>query len=536
MADRSEVRHSRRASLGHEMPDVVKKGGDDLRFLRACPFGEMGGLQRMIELGDGLPDVIGIPRFFQDREQTAGRRARHFTAFVTQTGHPMKYDRSMLEIQRRIRGGLSRHAVWGLGLYAMAFSFLAYFCMYAFRKPFSVATFEGTVALPLVPAMDLKILFIISQVIGYTISKFVGIKVVSESRFAGRGRQILLMIGLAELALLGFALTPPPWSAVFLFLNGLPLGMIWGLVFGYLEGRRLSVLFGAFLSVSFIVSSGFLKSAGRMVLAAGVSEFWMPFVTGLFFLPILYLSVFCLDALPPPSKDDERLRVRREPMTKTERRRFLARFAGPVVILTAIYMFITAYRDFRDNFAREIWDALGYASSPEIFTVTEVPIAIAVLVALGGLVAIRDNRRSFVAMYVLMALGVLAIGLSTFAYTRAWISPVAWMVLNGLGLFLAYVPFGCIFYDTLIAVTGFVGTAGFMIYVSDAFGYVGSAVLLLYRNFGSPEPSWLEFFIGFSYFTCLVSLAGFAASALLLLREQRRRAEGAQAAEARVGR
>lgn len=69
---------------------------------------------------------------------------------------------------------------FNFSLYCTAAAFGTYFCMYAFRKPFSVALFPGSVDLPLLPPMDYKIVLIVAQVIGYTISKFIGIKVISE--------------------------------------------------------------------------------------------------------------------------------------------------------------------------------------------------------------------------------------------------------------------------------------------------------------------------------------------------------------------
>ena len=57
-----------------------------------------------------------------------------------------------------------------------AAAFITYCSMYAFRKPFAAATFDGLHFL----GMDYKVLLIITQAIGYTASKFIGIKVVSE--------------------------------------------------------------------------------------------------------------------------------------------------------------------------------------------------------------------------------------------------------------------------------------------------------------------------------------------------------------------
>ncbi|MFX7854064.1 DUF5690 family protein, partial [Acinetobacter baumannii] len=73
-----------------------------------------------------------------------------------------------------------------------------------------------------------------------------------------------------------FAVLPAPWNVAAMFLNGLPLGLIWGLVFSYVEGRRTSEVIGAILCASFILSSGVVKSAGAWLLSLGVSVWWMP--------------------------------------------------------------------------------------------------------------------------------------------------------------------------------------------------------------------------------------------------------------------
>ena len=124
--------------------------------------------------------------------------------------------------------------------------------------------------------MDLKITLVISQVIGYALSKFVSIKLVSELRAKHRVLALFSMIGCAELALVGLGALPAELKVLAIFLNGLPLGAVWGLVFGFLEGRRTSDLLGIGLSLSYIVASGAVKTVGRWVMAAGISETWMP--------------------------------------------------------------------------------------------------------------------------------------------------------------------------------------------------------------------------------------------------------------------
>ena len=78
-----------------------------------------------------------------------------------------------------------------------------------------------------------------------------------------------------------------------------------------------------------------------------------------------------------------------------------------------------------------------------------------------------------------MASGTILIGVSTLMFDFGWIDGFYWMVLNGLGAFLAYVPFGCILFDRLIAAMKTVATAVFTIYVADALGYVGVIVVLV---------------------------------------------------------
>ncbi|WP_437596055.1 DUF5690 family protein [Sorangium sp. So ce590] len=415
--------------------------------------------------------------------------------------------------QRSVTRWLERAPAPVFSAFAMLAAFATYFCMYAFRKPFAVGTFTGAVALPLLPDLDLKSFYIIAQVIGYCASKFLGIKVVSEMRPERRALAILTCICVSEAALVLFALVPTPYAALFLVLNGLPLGMVWGLVFGFLEGRRVSDLLGAGLCASFIVASGFVKTIGKLTLGWGVPEVWMPAVTGALFFPPLLLSVWMLAQIPPPTADDEALRTRRAPMDRAARRAFVAANAGGLATLVLGYIVLTAYRDFRDNFAREIWDALDYADQPAILTTAEIPVAIGALVSVAVMMGIRSNRTALVVVHGIMVAGAVLAGLSTALYQAGVIGPVAWMISVGLGLYVGYVPFNCVLFDRLIAAVGSVATAGFLITAADAFGYLGSVALLLYKSFGQAKLSWIEFFVGFSYATASLCAALFAASA-----------------------
>lgn len=382
--------------------------------------------------------------------------------------------------------------------------FCAYFSMYAFRKPFSAATFEGVQGWDFV--LDYKVALVIAQVIGYALSKWIGVKVIAEADGRGRGRAILMLIGASWLALVAFALIPAPWNVAALFFNGLPLGLIWGLVFAYMEGRRASDVLGAVLCASFILSSGVVKAVGKLLLKAGVSDLWMPAAAGAVFMPLLLVSVWGLSLLPGPSAEDERERVRRAPMNRDERRRFLADYGLGLGALIAAYVLFTAFRDFRDNFSAEVWEAVGYGDAAGVFAASELPVAVIVLIVLGSLILIRDNRRALMVMHGVVIAGAALIGLSTLAFQAGLVSALTWMILSGAGLYMAYTPFNAMLFDRMLAATQRVGTAGFLIYVADASGYVGSVALLLYRTFAAPQLNWLQFFIGSAYAAAAASL------------------------------
>jgi hypothetical protein len=400
--------------------------------------------------------------------------------------------------------------------------FSAYFSMYAFRKPFAAATFEAVPGWHFV--LDYKIALVLAQVVGYALSKLIGVKVISEIGPAWRGAAILALIGVAWFALVAFALIPAPWNVACLFVNGLPLGMIWGLVFGYMEGRRVSEVLGAILCASFILSSGVVKSVGAwLVHSVRLSEYWMPAAAGALFMPLLVVSVWVLSQLPPPDAMDEAERVRRAPMTATERWDFLKAYAPGIVLLVIAYILLTALRDFRDNFAAELWTALGYGGEAQIFSTAEVPVAVIALGAMAAVIVVRDNLRALMVVHGLVAAGFLLLGVSTLAWQAHLISSVVWMILAGAGLYTAYTPFNAVLFDRLVAFSGRVATAGFLIYVADASGYIGSVALLLWRNFGAVSLDWLHFFIFSAYTTSIGGMATTLIAAVYFARVARPR-------------
>ncbi len=101
--------------------------------------------------------------------------------------------------------------------------------------------------------------------------------------------------------------------------------------------------------------------------------------------------------------------------------------------------------------------------------------------------------------HLIIILGMLTIGVGTFLFDREIIEAPMWMILIGVGLYLGYVPFNSIFFDRLIAAFRYIGTVGFIMYVADAFGYLGSVSVLFVKEFTYTQLSWVDFFKSTGY-------------------------------------
>ncbi|HTS43433.1 MAG TPA: DUF5690 family protein [Puia sp.] len=389
-----------------------------------------------------------------------------------------------------------------VALYASIITFLTYATVYGFRKGFTVCTFEGISF----AGISYKTWLVITQVLGYAAAKFYGIRYIAELKKMGRGKIILFLTGISWLALLLFAIIPVPYNIIFMFINGFPLGMIWGIVFSYVEGRSATDFIGAALSVSFIFSSGFVKSVAESLrINFSLSEFWVPFVTGLAFALPLILFIFLLEKIPAPSAEDVELRSNRVPMTKESRKKFIRMFLAGIVTAITIYVFSTLFRDIRDNFIADMWKEMGYTNQPSIFTKTETPTTIIILALIGSMILVKNNFKALVYAHYFILLGFVIAGLSTFFFVQHLLSPLWWMTLVGLGLYMTYIPFNCIFFERLIAAFRYPGNVGFLIYVADSFGYLASVVVLITKEMLHVKMQWTSFY---SQSVIILSVAG----------------------------
>ena len=102
-----------------------------------------------------------------------------------------------------------------LVLWAGGAALLSYSLVYALRKPYTAASFEGLTFL----GSDYKVAVTTIQILGYVIAKFFGIKIISELKKENRFRFFVGSAVLAEAALVGFGLLDAPYNVAAICLS-----------------------------------------------------------------------------------------------------------------------------------------------------------------------------------------------------------------------------------------------------------------------------------------------------------------------------
>lgn len=389
------------------------------------------------------------------------------------------------------------HAVWSI-----IAAFGTYFCMYGFRKPFTAASYSDINFF----GYDYKTLLVAGQILGYMLSKFIGIKFISEMPYHGRAVVILALIFFSHLALLCFALVPVPWNCLMLFFNGIPLGMVFGLVMGFLEGRKFTEALLGFLCASFILADGFCKSVGTFILEKGVPEHWMPFVSGTIFIFPLFLFVWMLSKVPQPRDSDIIARSKRTPMNREDRRRFFSKYAIGLSLIILVYLFVTILRSMRADYAPEIWKGMGYEIKPDKFIISELWVTLGIVLSSSVMIFVKDNKRAFYLGLFISLLGFLLTLIAVIGLKNQILDGFWFMVLVGLGLYLPYVLVHTTIFERLIAMTREKSNCGYLMYLADAIGYLGYVAVIISNAFVSKQFSLLDLFVNLVSFISILSV------------------------------
>lgn len=401
---------------------------------------------------------------------------------------------------------------WLFVLWAGGTALLSYSLVYALRKPFTAAEFDGLQ----VAGMDYKIVVSIIQLIGYVCAKMLGIKFISELKPEGRLKFIIGSAALSELSLVAFGLLPAPYNIFALFFNGLSLGCMWGVIFSFLEGRRTTDILASIMGVSMALSSGVAKSLGLYTLNdLGVSEFWMPALVGAVAFPLLCFMGWMMTKFPAPTAADIAARTKRVTLDGRQRWQLFVKFMPLLIMLFGANLLLTVQRDIKEDFIVCIID-VSQVSSWAFAHLDS--IATLVLLGVFALLSAVGNHLRALCLILIMS----AIGMGTIAFLGAEAGslnmPVtAWLFLQTLCIDIAYLSFQTIFFERFIACFKVQGNVGFFIITIDFIGYLGTLCLLLFKEFQAPHIDWTSFYNGMSVYIGIACCLAFAGSIIYMI-------------------
>ena len=394
---------------------------------------------------------------------------------------------------------------------------MSYSLVYALRKPFTAAEFEGLQ----VAGMDYKIAVSIIQLLGYVSAKLLGIKFISELRPEGRLRFIVGSAALSELSLLAFGLLPMPYNIVALYFNGLSLGCMWGVIFSFLEGRRTTDILASIMGVSMALSSGVAKSLGLYALHdLHVSEFWMPALIGAFAFPLLCLMGWMMTKFPRPTAEDIASRSERVTLDGHQRWALFRRFMPVLILLFGANLLLTVQRDVKEDFIVCIIDVSTISS----WAFAQIDsIATLVLLATFALLSTTYNHLKVLCVLLILSIaGMWTLAVVAANYEEFHLPVTIWLFLQSLCLDMAYLSFQTIFFERFIACFKIRGNVGFFIITIDFVGYMGTLALLVFKELHASHVDWTVFYNNMSVIIGVVCCLAFVGSLIYMLNASRR--------------
>lgn len=402
-------------------------------------------------------------------------------------------------------------------LWAGGAALLSYSLVYALRKPFTAASFDGMEAF----GLDYKVLTTIIQILGYLIAKFVGIKLISELKKENRMKFILGSILIAELSLVMFGLLPAPYNIFAMFFNGLSLGCMWGVIFSFIEGRRTTDILASLLGISIVISSGVAKSIGLFVMnTLHIGEFWMPAFIGAFALPLLALLGYILNRLPQPTTEDIAAKSQRVTLNSKQRKELFYNFMPVLILLFVANLMLVILRDIKEDFLVKIIDMSEHSSW--MFAQVDSIVTVIILVLFGMMVLVKSNIKVLVILLSMVVAGTATMSFVSLNYDALQLDTVTWLFVQSLSLYIAYLCFQSIFFDRFIACFKIKGNVGFFIVTIDFIGYTGTVLVLMFKEFFNTDINWLEFYNQMSGYVGIICSVAFTCSIIYLIQRHNR--------------
>ena len=374
-------------------------------------------------------------------------------------------------------------------LWAGSAALLSYSLVYALRKPYTAASFEGLSLM----GIDYKVAVTTIQILGYVIAKFFGIKIISELKKENRFRFFVGSAVLAEISLLLFGMFEAPFNAF------------------------ATDILASLLGVNMVFSSGLSKSVGLFVINdLGIDQFWMPAIIGGVALPLLVFMGYMLKKLPRPTEEDIALRNERVVLDSKGRKSLFLKYAPILTLLFVANFMLLVLRDVKEDFLVYILDMNNQSSW--MFARVDTVVTLIVLGILGLFMFCKSNIRVLLSLIFIVVAACLVMTYVSFNYAVLDLEPVVWLFIESLSLYIAYLTFQTIFFDRFIACFRIKGNVGFFIAMIDFIGYMGTVTLLFTKELFAVDVEWFAMFNHIAGFVGAVCAVLFTLAGILIYR------------------
>ena len=135
---------------------------------------------------------------------------------------------------------------------------------------------------------------------------------------------------------------------------------------------------------------------------------------------------------------------------------------------------------------------------------------------------VRSHVRALLLLLGLVTAGTLTLSFVAFHYDTLQLPPMLWLFLQSLSLYTVYLSFQTLFFERFIACFRIRGNVGFFIITLDFIGYAGTVLVLVVKEWLSPDVVWLDFYNHMSAYVGVFCAVAFCLAAFYIVRRYRR--------------
>lgn len=389
--------------------------------------------------------------------------------------------------------------IYIIAVYIAIISSLTYFFQYfistsMFAGSFDTSSFLGNTKNALVISQSM------SYIAGYIIGYFWLSKINKKNTF----KYFILTIFGSFVPLLLFVTQLPVFQIIGTFISGVCITNIWGFIVFYVEGRHASSIIIMIIYMLLIIGGGFAKSVGAILLDNDINENLMVVYCGIIGLVGCIGFAILLNNTPERNEEEEKSKTIKKTGDDiiTIQNEFINKYKIGLLANSIVYGFISGYRKYRDYYSLELWiELMGHNFNAGIYSYSDIIISIAVTLIYCLIIYIKSDITSFFVLLVIMIIGSFIIAISTLTYSYYEYESFIWIVLTGVGVYMAYVPPGVLLYDKLISATKTEISIVPIIFLSELIAQIVTLLIILIKSNIYTLYSYVSYFVYISYMT-----------------------------------